>query len=319
MTWTVENYYGKAQLYWDKATSRGQESEDFLLNACFTVEYISRGALCSVNPTLNAAMEVESLYFACGLEPRTPPKTIEFIEVLKRLKRLIPVLSDHDISSVKALVEARNSELHSDLPVLSGMSSLSIISQIYPFIYKVTEFSGQSLDILLGEGYAKTARSVVEAKTKDRTKRVKDLIRVCKERFFGLDKLKQQELREANNTSCISVTLVSGDHIIYSKCPACSQTGELKASPVGESIAYLKDNELLKDIRVIPTQFHCKCCALNIHGLDELMAAGFNHEYCSVAHVDPIEHFEIDPNEYVDHELIAREYHQTYYEDYSDE
>lgn len=319
MTWTVENYYSKAQLYWDRATSRGQDNEDFLLYVCFTVEYISRGALCSVNPTLNASTDIESLYFACGLEPRNPPKTIEFTEVLKRLQRLIPDLSDHDISSVKALIEARNSELHSDLAVLSSMSSVSIISQVYPFISKVSDFASQSLDTLLGEAYAETARSVVNAKTKDRTKRVKDLIRVFKERFFGLDKGEQQKRRDATKTELVSVVLTSGLHIIYLKCPACSQTGELRASPVGESIAYLRDNELIREIRVIPSQFQCKCCELCIQGLDELMAAGFNHEYCSVDHVDPIEHFEIDPNEYVDHESIAREYHRSYYEEYSDE
>lgn len=48
------------------------------------------------------------------------------------------------------------------------------------------------------------------------------------------------------------------------------------------------------------------------------MAAGFSHEYRSIDEVDPLEHFNIDPNDYVDREEIAREYHRDMYE-YQDE
>ena len=48
------------------------------------------------------------------------------------------------------------------------------------------------------------------------------------------------------------------------------------------------------------------------------MAAGFSHEYRSFDDVDPLEHFNINPHDYVDPEEIAREYHRDMYE-YQDE
>jgi hypothetical protein len=48
------------------------------------------------------------------------------------------------------------------------------------------------------------------------------------------------------------------------------------------------------------------------------MAANFAHEYRSIDEVDPIEHFNIDPRDYVDDEEIVREYHRDMYE-YQDE
>ncbi len=80
----------------------------------------------------------------------------------------------------------------------------------------------------------------------------------------------------------------------------------------------MKGEELVQEVRVTPMQFSCKCCALEIKGLDELMAAGFSHEYRSIDEVDPLEHFNIDPRDYVDAEEILREYHRDMYE-YNDE
>lgn len=69
MTWTTENYFSKAQLYWQRGSSRGRDSEDFILYLCFALELIARGAVCHVNPALNAASDLESLLFACGRVP----------------------------------------------------------------------------------------------------------------------------------------------------------------------------------------------------------------------------------------------------------
>jgi hypothetical protein len=190
--------------------------------------------------------------------------------------------------------------------------------KVYSFIVKVTEFSNQNLDTLLGNEDAKSAKNIANAMMKDRSKRVQDLIRICKERFFALSDSQQSELRANAQTEIMSVVLKTGHHIMYIKCPACSQSGQLLATPVGRSAAFLRGSELVQEVRVIPFQYSCKCCELKISGLDELMAAGFSHEYCSIDEVDPLEHFNIDPHDYVDSDAIAREYHRDFYE-YQDE
>lgn len=201
---------------------------------------------------------------------------------------------------------------------MSQINPDSLMPSIYSFFVKAAAFAGQRLDALLGPEDAQLAQQTADATTKDRTKRVKGLIQVCKDRFFSLSPLEQQEKRDASQTQVVSAVLTSGHHVLYLKCPACAQTGQLLAAPVGRSAPMLRGEELVQEVRITPMQYNCKCCGLEIRGLDELMAAGFSHEYRSVDEVDPLEHFNIDPHDHVDHEEIAREYYRDMYE-YQDE
>jgi hypothetical protein len=318
MTWVAEDYFSKAQAYWERARSRGRDGDDFLLNVCFTVEFIARGAVCYVSPALNAAGDIESLLFASGHTPRTPARTVEFVELTRRLQRLLPTLTDSETAGIRALMDARNGELHGDRAELSQLSADSVMPTVFAFIVKVTEFSKQSVDVLLGPADAGLARKTADAMANDRSKRVKDLIRICKDRFFSLTLEEQGKRRTASDTKIVSAVLTSGHHVMYLKCPACAQSGQLLAAPVGRSAAFVRAEELVQEVRVVPIQYSCKCCELEIRGLDELMAAGFSHEYCSMDTVDPIDHFSIDPLDYVDRDEIAREYLQNHYE-YQDE
>ncbi|WP_019675491.1 hypothetical protein [Arsukibacterium perlucidum] len=318
MTWTAESYYAKAYVYWTKATSRDRANEDFLLNVAFAVEFVARGTICHVNPALNAATDLESILFACGQEPRAPIKTIDFFDVIKRLQRLVPDLTEIELQKVRTLIDIRNGELHGDKTGMNQINPDSIMPSIYSFFVKAAKFADQSLAALLGPEDAQLAQQTANAITKDRTTRVRDLIKVCKDRFFSLTNEQQSQMRESSKTQVISAVLASGHHLIYVKCPACAQTGQLVATPVGRSAPILRGDELVQEVRVIPMQFTCKCCNLDIKGLDELMAAGFSHEYRSFDDVDPLEHFNINPHDYVDPEEIAREYHRDMYE-YQDE
>lgn len=318
MSWTAESYFAKASVYWIKATSRDRANDDFLLNVAFAVEFVARGTICHVNPALNASPDLESILFACGQEPRAPARTIDFSEVIKRLQRLVPDLTENELQKVKTLIDIRNGELHGDKIEIKLINPDSLMPSIYSFFVKAANFTKQNLTALLGPEDAQLAQQTATAITKDRTTRVRDLIKVCKDRFFSLTEEQQREMRESSKTPVISAVLASGHHLIYVKCPACAQTGQLVATPVGRSAPMLRGDELVQEVRVIPMLFTCKCCNLDIKGLDELMAAGFSHEYRSVDEVDPLEHFNIDPHDYVDLEEIAREYHRDMYE-YQDE
>ncbi len=320
MTWTTENYFSKAQLYWQRGSSRGRDSEDFILYLCFTLEFIARGAVCHISPALNAAPDLESLLFAFKQAPRSPPKSADLQEVIKRLQRLIPALTDTEIANIQTLINTRNAELHGDKAAIAELAVRSLMPQVYSFIVKVADFAAQELDTLLGSEDAEIARRTAQAISKDRSRRVQDLIRVCKERFFSLPHDEQAARRDESKTEVLSAVLVSGYHIMYLKCPACAQNGQLFAAPVGRSSPFLRGDELVQEVRVAPIQFNCKCCGLDIRGLDELMAAGFGHEYSSMDQVDPVDHFNIDPHDYIDAEAVAREYyHENYGDQYQDE
>lgn len=88
--------------------------------------------------------------------------------------------------------------------------------------------------------------------------------------------------------------------------------------PIGRSEPILREHGIVQEVRVQPEIFTCNCCELNIKGLDELMAAGFDHEFVTYDDMDPVEFFDIDPMDYVDTDEIVREHQRDQYE-YQDE
>lgn len=317
MTWTAERYFSKAQSYWSRATTRERDSDEFLLNVAFFCEFVVRGAICSVNPTLNAASEEESILFAAGVAPNKPPKTVDIGTALTRVIRLIPNITEDESKTVSALLTSRNSELHGDEDVITSVPNKDVMPKIYSFIAKVADYSTQDLDALLGASDAAHARRTAEAIHKDRKKRVGDLIRIQKDRFFGLDEATQKEKREASKHQFTSAVMTSGHHVKTYKCPSCASLGLLGGTPVGRSAPILREDGIYEEVRVAPEVFACKCCELKIKGLDELMAAGIEHEFLTINEKDIIDHFHIDPMDYVDTDEIMREYHG--FDEYMDE
>jgi hypothetical protein len=318
MTWDANNYFSKCRVYWQRASSEERGSEQFLINVAFACEFLIRGVLCSINPSLNAAMEKESLLYAAGITPNKPPKTISIDEAMARIKRIIPEVSDDVKDKIDALIAARNRELHSDTADMNLTPHRELMPSVYSLFVIATNYAKQDINIIMGESDAKQAGQVAKAIVKDREKRVRSLIDAQKDRFYGLSKDERTEKRASVDTGIVSAVLKSGHHLRKEKCPACAAQGSLIGIPVGKSVPLLRNSEIVQEVRVIPIKFECKCCGLEISGLDELMAAKFAHEFCSMDNVDPVEHLNIDLSEYIDAEQIAREYHQEMYE-YQDE
>jgi hypothetical protein len=318
MSWTSRNYFAKAQMYWSNGSSIERDSDQFKLYVSFVCEFVVRGTLCFKHASLNAAPDTESLLFASGVEPRKTESTIVITEGLKRFQRLIPDFTVDAAGKVEALFIARNKELHSDTAEVSQLSIKSIMPSIYQLIVHASDYTGENLETLLGKEDASQARQVVQAASKDRSHRVDSLVKACKDRFFHLPSDEQKKIRQNMQITYESAVLSSGFHVKKEKCPSCSSSGLIIGTPVGRSSPILRENQIVQEVRIVPTKFECKCCGLDIVGLDELMAAGFSHEYCTLDDVDLIEHFRIDPMEHIDVEEVVREYGRDMYE-YQDE
>lgn len=318
MTWTKENYAAKAKLCWEKATAQPRGSIEYFMNFALFCEHIVRSAIVSCNPALNAAFDDESLLYAAGVDPRRPPRTIELSKAINIARRLIPEISETEIQSLSVLVDFRNTEFHDD----STKFDVAVLQRIVPdcqvLALRMIEFAKEDPENILGKDDAKQFAASRDAKAGDRNKRVKALIETSKDRFFHLSKEEQTERRQAGRPSFVSAVTQSGRHIRAEKCPACAELGLLSGLPQGQSAPMLRDDDLIIEVRVIPDAFDCKTCELSVRGLDELLAAGFPHEFTSLDSVDVVEHFGIDPREYVDEEEIAREYYEGAYE-YQDE
>ena len=312
--WTSERYFSKANTYWMRATNMERDSDEFLLNVSFFCEFLVRGALCYVNPALNAASDEESVLFSAGVSANKPPKTIELHAGFSRLRRLIPEITAEESDTVSALISLRNQELHGDLASISTASQRELMPQLYSYITKVSDFARQDLRSLLSDSDATQARKTADAIHKDRTRRVRDLIQIQKDRFFGLTEKEKEERRSASKPKFVSAVTSAGHHLKTYKCPSCAQDGLLGGTPVGRSAPILREDGIYRELRIVPEMFECKCCELQIRGLDELMAAGIEHEFRTLDEQDVFEHFQMDVMDYIDVEDIIREYHAEQYD-----
>jgi hypothetical protein len=267
---------------------------------------------------LNAAIEEESLLFSANITPNRPPRTVDIALGLSRLSRVIPDISEEDSKTVLALIGARNAELHGDSDEIHRIPKNDVLPRIYSFIVKVSSWAGQDILVLMGDDDGKNAVRLAAAVQKDRKRRVSDLIRIQKDRFFALPADDQQNAREGGKLTFVSAVTKLGHQLRAERCPSCASDGILGGTPVGRSSPILREDGIITEVRTSPDLFTCKCCGLIIRGIDELLAAGFPHEFTTIADMDIVEMFGIDPMEYVNVEDIVREYHQASYE-YQDE
>lgn len=321
MTWQSDNYFSKAQRYWQRTTTAGRDAEQFLLQLSFVLEFVVRGALASAHPTLNAELDEDSIFFANGQKPNRPARSVKMDKALERIKRLIPDVTQDEIQAAKLLIDTRNEELHSDTDALQAVTDKALKPNVLSVLVKLAKFAQQDILVVMGKEDGQQALDTAQALSKDRKDRVRGLIKIHKDRFFALALEVQEQQREAAKLNFSSAVLKSGHHIITHKCPACSTMGVLGGRPIGSSAPILDGNEIYVEVRVSPELFECKCCDLKIKGLDELMSSGFDHEFISRNDLDPVEHFGIDPMDYVDTDEIIREYGRdmAYGAEYDDE
>lgn len=320
MSWDHSRYLAKAQLYWGRATAHERESEEFLLNVAFMCEFLARAVLVRSSPSLNAASDSESILFSAGIEPRRPARTVDISEGLDRVSRIVTDITDSELAVAKLLIDIRNRELHSDESAMAALAKEITLPAIYAFIVKACQYMAHDPKILMGEEDGGMAIAVQEAANKDRKRRVGDLVRVQKDRFFSQNKEIQESSRaKAKAIGITAAVMKGGQHLWREKCPVCSELGLMGGPPVGRSQPILRNKEIMQEVRVIPTVFECRCCDLNIRGLDELMAAGFQHEHHTLDEIDPMELFDIDPLDHIDINEVIRENISQYEPEFMDE
>jgi len=320
MSWNDKKYFAKAQATWQRIRQMERDNERYMLEVSFFCEYMIRGVLVRRNPALNAAIDEESLMHAAGVASTKPPRSISMDMAISRVTRFIPDITDSELKTITGLFAARNGELHGDTDELCGLRAEEIMPKILSFMVRMAADAEQDLADIMGTEDATHARDIAVAEQKGRKKRVKELIRIQKDRFFGLDQAEQEKRRTEGKPKFIYAVTTAGRHLKAEKCPACANMAILAGNPIGKSSPFLRQDELLVEVRVQPDHFECKCCELIIRGLDELLAADFPHEFVTRDSVDPIEHFRIDPMDYVDRDQILREYAEDHmYGDYNDE
>ena len=317
MAWTCDAYLTKAHSYWTRGTNKERGTNEHIFAVAMCVEFTIRGVLCNFNPALNAAVDEESLLFSVGVTPNKPEKSVDLRTAFSRLIRLVPKVTEQEQAAIKVLIDIRNRELHSDEAAFEGMATGAVLPNILSFLVRVNDLIGHDLEQLLTPSDAAQARETFNALSKDRSKRVNDLVKIQKDRFFGQSEEERKRLFTEHTPKFLSAIMSSGHHVRSFKCPSCGGSGILGGGPAGRSSALLDDSGIFHEIRIIPSLFSCKICNLEIKGLDELIAAKMPYEFSSRDNIDALEHFGIDVMQYVDTDEIIRQY--NYESGYMDE
>ncbi len=213
MSWDYKKYFAKAQLTWLRIRQMEHDNERYLLEVSFFCEYMIRGVLVRRNPTLNAAPDEESLMHAAGLASTKAPRSIPMEMAISRVNRLIPDITDLELKTITGLFVARNGELHGDSDEICGLRPEDVMPKILSFMVRMAADAGQNLADIMGTEDAAHARDIAVAEQKGRQKRVKELIRIQKDRFFGLDDTEQKKRREEAKPKFVHAVTASSRHL----------------------------------------------------------------------------------------------------------
>jgi hypothetical protein len=303
--WSEEPLLGKARVYIDRAAAVEAGSSLEALWSLIALELLARAALARVHPVLMADPQDGShLLYAFGYGEPRPPKSVPAAMVFRRCQVVVPLFTEQLTRDAIALMALRNEELHTGGLVLETLRSSSWQPQYYSICEVLLAHLGLGLDEFFPADRASAARTVLDGLAEDVESSVKQRIADTRRWFEELDEEEQEARKRREPTS---VDRSSREQI--AACPACGSRALMAGETAGVSEPRAGEDQIERDIRVLPTRLRCSVCELSLDSHAELYHAGLGDEYSIVDSEDPLEYYGIDPKDYVTLEdLIEEDY-----------
>lgn len=306
--WSEEGLLAKSRVYFQRASDAAQQEGLSAFWSLIGLELLARAAVARVHPALLADPQAGGahLLFAFGhgkedLKPRSVPiKT-----VFSRCQRIIPRFTEAMFNDAMALMEIRNEELHTGGLILEELKPSIWQPPLYAVIQTIVGSLGLEMNEVLPEERAKVASRVLEELDETIESEVKQRVADVARAFGELDEEEQERRR------LLPVPASGGvrrQHRIAA-CPSCGTDGLVSGQVVGTSAPTIGDGNIEQELVVLPSEYRCGACNLELNGLAQLHHAGLGDEFSVKQSEDPIEYFGIDPTEYVSIEdLVEPDY-----------
>lgn len=280
--WSPDSLLGKAQVYFNRAREHNALDDEFLIWNVLGLEFLLRLPLASINKTLLAAPEGDSILAASGVVVSGPVKSIPSHTVVSRLQKIIPEFTKERADDTNFLLNIRNAELH------TGEAAASVPDHVWlPKLIRVVETiaSHLSMDMgdLLGADTVSHGRRLVDEEDKKLAHRIQKLISDAKDAFLARPREEQIQAIAAG---------ASPFHSTAAPCPACGTYVGMEAEEVRRAAPRLEDDNLVTDVVMIATRFKCDVCGLALESTSEIHAAGIEQQFHIVESDDLYENYQ---------------------------
>jgi hypothetical protein len=194
-SWDSEKLWLKAKLFMDKANDYDHSSSDFAFWTALALESLSRSALTSIHPVLNAdPREDENLLYGLGFNLTAKPRSLPAHSVFIRLEKTIKGFGKQQRELCDFIAIQRNAHLHTaDLPY-ENLTPAKWLPRFYETVRVLTDFLDKDLSDLLGPEVAASALELIKSLNAEIITAVKSKIAAHKKVFASKTKQEQAEL-----------------------------------------------------------------------------------------------------------------------------
>lgn len=286
--WNHESLLSKAQLCFARASREDRGSSVFGMWMGFGVEHLARAALAAIHPALLAdPQDGKNILYAFGVETKAP-RSIPMKTVLGRCVELVEGFSGEHHQSLVALLELRNTELHSGHSPFDDISTTVWYLPTLRAVKVLGQHLGQSLSDLIGPDEARLGEQMIEEASADLRAEVLRLIAHHRVESEGLS---EAELAERSGRGLTQLKLGAHWSRTSRRCPACGATSEVAGYIVRELPPQLEDGAVVERSVFLPVESACPICKLALRGHEKLVIAGLGDAFTEAWESDPEEYF----------------------------
>ena len=212
------------------------------------------------------------------------PKSVQAKTVLERCKFIVPEFTEAEAKRCLALLERRNSELHSGELAFGNYKTNLWLADFFGICQLLLASQKKTLTDLLGPDEAAAASTMIAASRAAVENTVKRRIATHKASFGALKEDEQLELRETAPKTAALPTRIA-------RCPACDSRAVLSGEVFKASDAKMQDDMIFHELFVLPTGLRCSACGLVLTTHDELHAAALGGQYSVTKVEDPADFY----------------------------
>src|SRR5258708_1201459 len=187
MQWSTEALYAKSQLFMARAHEQPVNSLLFAFWASLSLELLCRAALAKVHPVLLAdPREDANLFYAFGIQPAKPPKSIVTKAIVIRCTLLVDGFTEDMAKHCALMADQRNAELHSGTVGFADFENAAWLPGTYEVIEILLRHLGVKLSDFLGDEPATAAAEMLLGRREAIKKEVFDRIGASRRAFEAL-------------------------------------------------------------------------------------------------------------------------------------